>query len=243
MNYQEQNSSDIKNIIKEFKVAILPLGAVEAHGPHLPLGTDNYLAESLSQKLAKKIKCLVFPAVYYGQVWSLEDFPGSISLSNNTLINILYEIGKSMYLNGFNIFAIVNAHLGNSVAIKEAQRKLFSEFPDFKTLNLFYPGTENVIEQVRSAKKLHKNYFHADELETSYMLYLAEEYVNMNEAINGNPNFPEDIDITPIRWSEFSDTAVMGNATLATKEKGKIIIEKAIDNMAKIIEKNIKNIE
>ncbi len=69
----------------------------------------------------------------------------------------------------------------------------------------------------------------------------CESAINIYYTKTGN--FPEDIDITPIRWSEFSDTAVMGNATLATKEKGKIIIEKAIDNMAKIIEKNIKNIE
>lgn len=243
MNYQEQNSSEIKKIIKKNKVAILPLGAVEAHGPHLPLGTDNYLAERISEKLAEKIECLVFPPVYYGQVWSLENFPGSITLSNETLINILYEIGKGIQKNGFLIFAIVNAHLGNTTAIKEAQRKLFLEFPDFKTLNLFYPGTEEVIKKLRESKKLHKNYFHADELETSYMLYLAKEFVNMDKAVNGSPDFPEDIDITPIRWTDFTDTAVMGDATLGTPEKGKIIVETAVKNMAEIIEKHLSKLK
>lgn len=239
MKYQEQNSSEIKNKIKKVKVAILPLGAVEAHGPHLPLGTDNFLAERISEKLSNKIECLVFPTIPYGQVWSLEEFPGSITISNETLINILYEVGKSIYKNGFEILGIINAHLGNGTAIKEAQRRLFSEFPEFKTFNFFYPDTEKIIKEIRETKKLHKNYFHADELETSYMLYLAEEYVNMEKAINGNPIYPEDIDVRPIRWTEFTTTAVMGDATLATKEKGEKIIEETVENIAAIIERNM----
>ena len=243
MKYQEQNSKEIKEIIEKVKVAILPLGAVEAHGPHLPLGTDNYLSERIAEKLSENVECLVFPTLPYGQVWSLEEFPGSVSLSNETLINMLYEIGKSMYKNGFKIFGIINGHLGNGTAIKEAQRKLFSEFSDFKTFNFFYTGTDKVIQEVRETQKLHKNYFHADELETSYMLYLADEYVEMSKAINGNPDYPEYIDIMPVRWTEFTDTAVMGDATLATKEKGKKIVDTAVKNMSDIIKKTLEEIK
>ena len=55
MKYQEQNSKEIKEIIEKVKVAILPLGAVEAHGPHLPLGTDNYLSERIAEKLSENV--------------------------------------------------------------------------------------------------------------------------------------------------------------------------------------------
>ena len=65
MKYQEQNSKDIKEIIGKVKAAVLPLGAVEAHGPHLPLGTDNYLSERIAEKLSEHVDCMVFPTLPY----------------------------------------------------------------------------------------------------------------------------------------------------------------------------------
>ncbi len=84
MNFQYENSFDIKEKINQSNVAILPIGAVEAHGPHLPLGTDNLLAERLAAKLAERVNGLVLPTLPYGQVWSLRNFPGSINISNNS---------------------------------------------------------------------------------------------------------------------------------------------------------------
>ena len=75
------------------------------------------------------------------------------------------------------------------------------------------------------------------------MLYLADEYVEMSKAINGNPDYPEYIDIMPVRWTEFTDTAVMGDATLATKEKGKKIVDTAVKNMSEIIKKALEEIK
>lgn len=78
-------------------VAILPIGAVEAHGPHLPLGTDNFLAERLSEKLAERLNAFVLPTLPYGQVWSLKNFPGSINISNESLI-VFYLILVKVYI-------------------------------------------------------------------------------------------------------------------------------------------------
>ena len=65
MKYQEQNSKEIKEIIEKVKVAILPLGAVEAHGPHLPLGTDNYLSEKIAEKLSENVYFFVFLTILF----------------------------------------------------------------------------------------------------------------------------------------------------------------------------------
>ncbi|MCK9907432.1 creatininase family protein, partial [Frankia sp. Cpl3] len=78
---------------------------VEAHGPHLPLGTDNFLAERLSERLAQRTNGLLLPTLPYGQVWSLKNFPGSINVSNESLISILYDIGESLFHQGFRVFA------------------------------------------------------------------------------------------------------------------------------------------
>lgn len=236
MNYQELNSYEVKEKIADSKVAILPIGAVEAHGPHLPLGTDNFLAERLSERLAQRTNGLLLPTLPYGQVWSLKNFPGSINVSNESLISILYDIGESLFHQGFRVFAMVNGHLGNATALKEAARKLYQSFPDLKVLYLFYSGTKSAIEQVRETKSAHATYFHACEIETSYMLYLAEEYVDMAKAISDIPNIPARADVTPTPWEEFTTTAVLGDATLAAKEKGRKIIDTALDNMVLLIE-------
>jgi|SRR5690625_1540109 len=235
MNFQLENSKDIKEKIDQKKVALLPIGATEAHGPHLPLATDTILAERLSYQLAEEINAFVLPSLPYGQVWSLKNFPGSINVSNESLISLIFDIGKSLYEQGFTVLAIINAHLGNQVAMKEAARKLYSEISDFKVFYFFYPGMDSVVRQVSESNRAHSTYFHACEIETSIMLYLAEEYVRMDRAINELPTLPPDADFTPTPWEEFTNSGVLGEAKLATKEKGEKIVQRALQEMAKII--------
>lgn len=235
MIFQNENSYEVKEKINKSKIAILPIGAVEAHGPHLPLGTDNFLAERVAERVAEKTGAFVLPTMPYGQVWSLKNFPGSINISNESLISLLVDMGISLYEQGFRVFAIINGHLGNAVALKEAARKLYQRFQDFKILYLFYPGTKKVTDEVRETNPSHATYFHACEIETSYMLYLAEEYVNMSKAITDIPEIPLSADVTPTPWEEFTRSAVLGDAKLATKEKGKKIIDVAIHNMVNLI--------
>ncbi|MGI2329202.1 creatininase family protein [Planococcus sp. YIM B11945] len=235
MIFQNENSFDVKEKIEKSQVAILPIGAVEAHGPHLPLGTDNFLAERLAEKVAERTGAFVLPTLPYGQVWSLKNFPGSINISNESLIGLLVDMGISLHQQGFGVFAMINGHLGNAVALKEAARKLYEEVPELKVLYLFYPGVKKVTDEVRETPSAHASYFHACEVETSYMLYLAEEKVDMSRAITDIPDIPMSADVTPTPWEDFTRSAVLGDAKLATKEKGEKIITVAIDNMVALI--------
>lgn len=236
MKFQNENSYEVKDKIIKKQVAILPIGAVEAHGPHLPLGTDNFLAERLSERLAERIDAFVLPTLPYGQVWSLKNFPGSINISNESLINILVDIGESLHRQGFNIFAMVNGHLGNAVALKEAARKLYDSCPKLTVLYLFYPGMKKPVEEIRETPSSHGTYFHACEIETSFMLYLAPEYVEMGKAICDIPVIPMSADMTPTPWEDFTQSAVLGDATLATREKGEKVILVALENMVNVVE-------
>jgi creatinine amidohydrolase len=236
LNLQELNAEQVRGLIEHCQTAILPIGAVEAHGPHLPLGTDNILAERLSRKLAERTDSIVLPTLPYGQVWSLQTFPGSINVSNQSLISILYDIGESLFRQGFRIFAMVNGHLGNTVAMKEAARELYRDIPALKVFYFFYPGVQEVTSRVRESASAHSSYFHACEIETSYMLYLAEEQVDMSKALSEMPDIPTEADCTPTLWETFTSTAVLGDAKLATRDKGQIIIETALANMTRMIE-------
>ncbi|WP_312442988.1 creatininase family protein [Lacrimispora sp.] len=233
----ELDGISIRDLIPTHDIALLPLGAVEVHGPHLPIGTDSFLAEKLCEKLSERVPSLILPVIHYTQVWSLGEMKGSVSISNELLTQLLCEILLETERNGFRMAVMINTHLGNNGAIKEAARKVLKERPDFKILYFTYPGAGEILGEVMGGSNFHGGFFHADEIETSYMLYLCKEHVDMSKAVNEAPPVPELIDVTPIRWSEFTETAVMGNAKDATEEKGRKVIEYVLDRMVSLIEK------
>ncbi|WP_375449422.1 creatininase family protein [uncultured Devosia sp.] len=231
------NDAQMRALLASRPVALLPMGAVESHGEHLPAGTDNILARRLAvalvEKLAGSVPVMLLPLLPFGQVWSLSDAPGSFTLSNETVTRIILEIARSTKAKGLATMVIVNAHYGNAAAIRDAQRLLKEEA---FTLALFnYPGADIPTRAVREKPIVHASFMHACEIETSYMLHLAPEYVRMELAISNYPQFPADFAEIPYRWSEFSASPVLGDATAATAEKGKIILDAVINRMAELV--------
>lgn len=217
--------------------AVLPIGATEVHGNHLPLGTDTYLAVAICDQLEENMgadQCLVLPCVPYGQVWSLRKTAGTVDIPDNILTPYLTHIAMSMYRAGIRKFAFVNAHVGNNNAIKAAMRQICAQC-DMKVYGFTYPGAEQAIKEVCTAPRPHGAYFHACEIETSYMLYLCPERVDMCQAVRQYPDFPADFDVTPTPWTDFMPIAVLGDATAATAEKGRYIIDRVVDTMARYL--------
>lgn len=221
-------------LLRERRIAILPLGAVELHGPHLPLGTDNYIAAAVARKVAGQVGAVLLPVLPYGQVWSLYGSPGTLSVENAALVGMICSIGRSLRDQGVAIFALINGHLGNTVAMKEAARVLEAEGGPV-TYCFTHPGMSEAAERVRESPRFHATFFHACELETSMMLYLAPEHVQMEQAIRDVPVVPEEFDYRPARWREITQTGVLGDATLATREKGEALIEPTIQTMVRIL--------
>lgn len=229
------NDRQMRAALDRKPVLVLPIGAVESHGDHLPAGTDNILAERLAEALAARLgdetPVLRLPVLPFGQVWSLSDAPGSFSLSNETVTVLILELARAAKAKGLETMAVVNGHLGNAIAIREAQRRVKED--GFTIANFFYPGAEGVVGKVRERPEAHASYMHACEIETSYMLELAPEFVDMAQAIENYPPFPDDFGTVAYRWSEFSDSPVLGDARAATAEKGARILDAVIANMAK----------
>jgi creatinine amidohydrolase len=88
VRYEHLNGEEARQILTARRLAILPIGALEAHGPHLPVGTDNLLAQAIAERVAEQLGGVLLPLLPYGQVWSLQDFPGSLSVSNEILSRI-----------------------------------------------------------------------------------------------------------------------------------------------------------
>lgn len=239
MKLAEMNQTEAKELKGQEITALLPLGAVEVHGNHLPIGTDLYLAQALTEKLEERLgkdKILVLPALPYGQVWSLREAPGSVNISNEVLSGMIAQIGRSLKKAGIKRMAIINTHVGNGDAMKMAARMLY-DTSDIKVYLFTYPGAEEVIPKVCESPMPHKGYFHACEIETSYMLYLCPEWVDQSRAVCQYPDFPENFDYTMIPWTDFMETAVLGDAISATREKGEEIIEHVVDRICGILGK------
>lgn len=228
---------EAKEAIKKARIIIIPLGAIEAHGPHLPLGTDNFIVERIAEEVARRVGGLLVPLIPYGQVWSLINFPGSITINDDDLYRFIIDICLSLRKHGAKNFALISFHIGNGSVIKRAARYL----KDNHKINVYYfvsSGLQKVRELCES-KQWHKNYFHAEEIETSIMLHIKPELVQMDKAKACYPD-KKIFEYYPLKWDELTDIAVIGDPTLATPEKGRKILNIIIEEIVNLIEKGLK---
>lgn len=225
---------EVRGVVERTPWALLTLGAVEEHGPHLPLGTDHYAAEAFSPRLAQAADLIELPTMPYGQVWSLEMFDGSISISDATLVAFLVEVAGGLRRVGVKGLVVFSAHLGNVAAMKKAGRAL-ARADGLPMLSLCYPGLDDIGGQVRESPVSHRSIMHADELETSVMLELSPERVRMDRAVREYPEYPEYFDAAPVRWDTVCRSGVFGDATVATADKGARIVAHVVREAAAIV--------
>jgi creatinine amidohydrolase len=225
---------EVRRAVAHSPYVLLSFGAIEEHGPHLPLGTDTIAAAGFSTRLASATGLIELPVMPFGQVWSLEHFDGSLSISDETIIALVCELAAGLHRNGVKGLVLYTAHLGNAAALKKAARAL-EESGGLAAIALAYPGLEEIAKQVSETPRSHPAIMHADELETSVMLALAPEQVRMDRAVSEYPHYPVHFDNAPVRWDTVSASGVFGDATAATAEKGNQIIDHVVDTATRII--------
>jgi len=240
----DENSSwmDVEAYLKStsLPIAILPVGCVEAHGPHLPLTTDSIIAEAIAKEVGKKLRAFVLPVFHYGTLWSLKDFPGSTWIERDTLTKAIYEIGAALANHGFKVFVVINAHIGNADSIKEGVRKLIKDFPQ---LNVLVFNPDIIFEAAKKhteSKPWYKMYYHAEEIETSLLLYIKPDTVRLNRAVREYPSIPDNMDYKFIPWKQLTRSGVIGDPTVATMDKGKKIFEEIVNRIVEAVEKEIR---
>jgi len=220
-------------------LAILPWGATEAHNFHLPYATDNIQADHMvaaSAKLAweKGSKVIVLPTIPFGVNTGQSDIYLDINLNPSTQLLILTDIVEVLNRQGINKLLIFNGHGGNN--FKPLVRELGLKFPKMFISFCFFPGMldkDNYFEEKGD---------HADEMETSLMLYLRPDLVLPKEKWGDGASkkfkikaFSEGWAWAERKWSEISEDTGVGNPHKATKEKGELFFKDVTEKMGSFI--------
>lgn len=234
----EMKRPDVEEKFKQEVVAILPIGATEQHGPHLPYGTDTFAAVELAGRLNERLdNGILLPPIPFGYSWVWRNIPGCIVLKENTVKALIKDIAVSLARNECRKFIIINGHEANNRPIKFAIRELTDEKVNIKILYFFYPDMWNFLCNDMESP-LWNGMLHACEFETSVMLAIKEELVDMNKAVKEYPETPCDYGFSDDYLGDLSKSGVFGDPTRATKEKGEKIISDSIKKIESILNKN-----
>jgi creatinine amidohydrolase len=210
--------------------AILPIGAAaKQHGLHLPLDTDRIQAEALSSELAADIDALVWPTLTYGHYPAFVEYAGSISLSAATFEAVVAEIASGILGHGCRALFVLDTGISTRASVERALARLGAG--NVRHLKI-HDGPRYRRATAKLARQGHGS--HADELETSLMLALAPEYVDMSRA-EASPAIAKAMPgrLTPSDKSSpnYSRSGSFGDPTLATLEKGEALLAAMRDDL------------
>ncbi len=246
--YEKLTWPEIDDAVALGKICIVPCGAVEQHGHHLPLDVDLVCPVGIATGAGKEIadKLLVLPVVPYGYTGHVMDFPGTINTDYEHFIRGVLDITKSLAYHGFKKIILLNGHGSNMPNLDLVARRTNLETDAECTLIAWWNllSVDKAFMPSWRESKFPGGCAHACELETSLYLYLDGDNVRKDLIKSGVISFNEEgspfnwVDLftagaaTTVSWtSSYSDTGVLGDAELATEEKGQRVYVEAVKQL------------
>lgn len=227
MIVRDLTNTDILKLTKRKTVALIPVGSIEQHGPHLPVSTDSDIVSHIAKQVSDKNGFLLLPTLQYGV--SFEHHPFfNMSLSKSTLQKILIELCTSLSKNHINTVIILNGHHGNQNALKKLQKKVFKKI-----------GVKQHIFVYSYWHFMKRKFDHAGFVETSIMLAISDK-VLMNKAKKGL--IPDNLSKKKLNllnkranksFISVTKNGIWGDPTKASIKDGKIILGEIIANIVK----------
>jgi creatinine amidohydrolase len=224
VRWEQLTWPEARDAATALNAVIIPVGAIEQHGPHLPLAVDTQICEAVALGVSALTGVPVIPPLCYGVSGSHGDFGGTIGLRPETMISVVEDVIDSLYERGIRQFILLNGHIWNSGSLDVSAEKLRIRRRDARVRALayvtMYPGPE-IDGRVNFGRALmHANYF-----ETSVMLYLYPELVRMELATSHR-----DVDsFWDYRMDQVSETGVWGrDVAEANAAHGKAEFERCV---------------
>jgi creatinine amidohydrolase len=229
---------EAEQALKQYEVVLIALGArSKEHGPHLQLNNDFLMAEYLKDRVAARVPVAVLPTLQYGYYPSFLEYPGSISLRADTFRDMIIDICRSMAGYGVKKLYVLNTGVSTLPPLQQAQEFLEPEGIVLRFLDIL--AVDSTLPQGYLKQE---GGTHADEGETSMMLYIAPDTVDMSKAVKDYDPRPNRPGLTrdPKGRGSYSSTGIWGDPTLATREKGRVIVEHTVTEIIKQVKELIE---
>ena len=228
MLLEEMNWKEIESGLEKCQTLILPVGATEEHGPHLPTFTDTLQAVEVAKEVARRREVFVAPPVHYGVCRSTRGFPGTISISPEALRKLVYDLLLAFHDSGFTKVLVLTGHAGglHMAALKEACEKAVAK-RDLKVslVSDFHLIERDLLETPEDG--------HAGEIETSRMLFLRDDLVK-GLPERHFPERPRHLIMRDMR--HLMGNGIMGDPSKASKEKGERFMEMAVQGVLEALD-------
>lgn len=245
-NYQDLTTKEMSAVDKERTVVLIPLGAIEQHGPQAPLGTDYMIACAMPQYIKRELEAvdpdypmIIFPAIPVGLSVEHMNFSGTITMKPDHYYSMLYDIAQSLAEHGFRKLAFLICHGGNRACADILSRQLRHDFGIYAFV--LASGAFSDPEVLSTISEGNTWDFHGGEMETSMVMALHPETVKLEEAKTGYKkggysqkgaiNFSN---ATALPWmaedletEDGTPIGIGGNPKGATAEKGEIILTRS----------------
>jgi creatinine amidohydrolase len=224
---------EAEKVLRPETIVVIPVGAQsKEHGPHLKLKNDFVLAEYFKRQVLDRADVVVAPTVNYSFYPAFVEYPGSTTLRLETARDIFVDICRSLSRYGPRRFYALNTGVSTLLALKPAAEILAAEGIRFTYTNIIEAGAE----AERKVKK-QEGGTHADEIETSMLLYIAPSTVDMSQAVKDyHPSKAGGLTRDPAKPGVYSASGVYGDATLATAEKGELVTKAIVVAILKDVE-------
>ncbi len=237
----------LRQRVDDQPVVVLSIASVEDHGPHLPMDVDNFLIRSICEATGERIQdqMLLLPHLPFGFETHHMDYPGTIDIAADHLVDFVADIGLSVVRHGFKRILIANGHGSNMPVLDLAARKINNQSEDVLCGSFIWPSL--ILDTLRQTRqsKYPGGMAHAGELETAVYLHLNEGAVAMDLA-KADFGFPPSdfiyhdlagmgpVNLAP--WhSQISDQGVVGDPTVATRENGERWFDATVERMAELV--------
>lgn len=222
---------EARDYLARVPAAILPLGATEQHGPHLPQNTDTILATEICRRVAERSAGYLLPALPITYSWVWHRFPGTLWVGMRTFMDVVKEIVRSLERGGVRAMLMLTGHGANQAPLKYAVREL-AEVSSVAIMHGAPLGLERAVQEAESRPWLGAYELHAEEVETSLMLAVRPDLVRMERAVSDYPPVPPDYGHTVTAMGDLARTGVFGDATRASREKGERWLEQIVEAVA-----------
>ena len=228
---------DVAKQLEQVPAAILPIGATEQHGPHMGCGMDAVLADKLCKAVAEETKVMMLPTMPYGcSIGHSQRWPGTIAIQPTTLIELIKQMGDWAYYSGVKRLFIINTHVTNAAPLRCALEMLRAEHDDLMVVVI---NSASISDRVKQFHFADGNDWHANDAETSLMLSVAADMVDMQRLTQADdPDRTDDL-IFAHPVNRTSTNGVTGQPSLATKEKGDQAFQWMVEDLSKLIQRGL----